>query len=606
MPKVLPATDNRSQEGTGPASVRLLIAKLVGLAAIVFVTNPGTIDRLRLQLEVHKPGTFVIYLIIWGLSLLSLAAIAVQPRWPIRLFWAVVVGVASAVAWGYQHVSQIELTVFDGLSLWEARHEAGNAVSQYSTAVMLAVLFCAATIGVLMLPAGIRVRKWTANVMAFLPALPIGLLAGVLYLKVGNGSAGMPKQFSQISIAALVAYKTVAQPMPEHQQVNWVPRPDHHVQKIVLIMDEGIRADFLDGSGTEMPGYAAAMRDFINFGPAASTGVCSNYSNTLLRFAAARGDLGPSLSANPTLWQYAKKAGYRTVYIDAQARNITNLSNLQNFMTPSEARQIDAFYALRDAPADKADYELADIIRREMAAPGAVFIYANKQGTHPPYDDNYPATENIYHPTITELGHETYESRVGSYRNGLRWNVDRFFGTFWPGLAKADSVIVYTSDHAQYLNPEGLTHCIAANPNQRMANVPLAVYASDAGIKTDLRQGAAQSAGRASDFMIAPSLLGWMGYLPSDVGTKYSESLTTGTHYPSAFTSGDIFGLFANAPVWNAINLRADLKSNELSAPVVDAAELPPSQQPWLNHTELPVGPAVLSASHEEQQTLTQ
>ena len=46
------------------------------------------------------------------------------------------------------------------------------------------------------------------------------------------------------------------------------------------------------------------------------------------------------------MWQYARKAGYRTVYIDAQAGLNKNPGKLRDYMTLRETRDIDALYAL--------------------------------------------------------------------------------------------------------------------------------------------------------------------------------------------------------------------------------------------------------------------
>lgn len=552
------------------------------IGAIVVISNTGSIDRMLLQLHMNRPGAFAIYVLVWGLTLAALVAVAAERRTPVRLFWAMLIAASGAVAWGYQKVSQVELTVFDGLSLWEARHEAGNAAAQYGSSIVLGMLLFAATVVVMMIPVRIKSYRFS-SLMCVLPAVPIALIAGIVYVKAGAGSFGMPKQFSQLSIAGLVAYKQLSQPTPKHEDVVWVPASGQQVKKIVLLVDESIRADYLDLTGEEMPGFANAMKQFVNFGPAASGGVCSNYSNTLLRFAAGRSELGPKLGAMPTLWQYARKAGYRTVYIDAQASNVTNLAGLQNFMTPAEAEQIEKFYAIKSVADDEADFELARIIRKELASSTPVFIYANKRGAHVPYSKNYPAGHTPYRVNGASAGKDTFETRIASYRNAIDWNVDRFFAALWPGLETSDSAIVYTSDHSQYLNPEGLTHCVSANPNQRMAFVPLFAFSSVASVAEGLKHGASQSQGRASHFMIAPSLLSWMGYGKADVFGRYQESLTTGTPYAPAFTAGDIFGLFGNAPLWSSINLGAELRSTELTAAVADAPQtsfdIPPDNQ---------------------------
>jgi predicted ATP-grasp superfamily ATP-dependent carboligase len=58
-----------------------------------------------------------------------------------------------------------------------------------------------------------------------------------------------------------------------------------------------------------------------------------------LRYGGTRADYIRINSTLPSIWQYAKKAGLRTVYIDAQR----TAGNLQNLMTDTEKKDIDEF-----------------------------------------------------------------------------------------------------------------------------------------------------------------------------------------------------------------------------------------------------------------------
>src|SRR3546814_15966845 len=58
--------------------------------------------------------------------------------------------------------------------------------------------------------------------------------------------------------------------------------------------------------------------EIFNFGYAASIANCSADTNVSLRYGGTRDDYVRINSTLPSIWQYAKKAGLRTVYIDAQ------------------------------------------------------------------------------------------------------------------------------------------------------------------------------------------------------------------------------------------------------------------------------------------------
>lgn len=573
------------------------VIKVMAVCAVVSATNPGALKRILMQLDAPNYPSFVIHLVIWLVAGFALWTIMFERSSGWRLLGAVLVGLSTSLSWGFRTASKIELSVFDGVALWEARHEAGNALAEYVSIIAVgATLFCLVTV-IMFAPVTLpprrpmgAVRRWAWRGM---PYAVIGMIASVMYAKAGGAYMGMPRQFSTLSIVSLAAFKEFTHPMPEHGPVTWSASETRRFDKIVLLVDESIRSDYLDTrkSGST-PGFANAAEQMVSFSPAVSGGICSNYANTILRYAAARADLGPNFGANPTLFQFAKKAGYRTVYIDAQARMIGNLNGLQNFMSLAETGFIDSFHGIKKQGPAEADFELGRILKDEMAKPGPVFIYANKEGAHIPFDQNYPADETIYRPTMAETGRGNLEAHINSYKNAVAHNVDKFFARVWPTLDTHRAGIVYTSDHAQYLNPNGLTHCLSAGPNQRMALVPLYVYADDPTIDASLRAGAAKARGRSAQFMIAPTLLSWMGYGDKDISSKYHESLTDGTPYPAAFTTGDTFGVFNNPATWNAIDLTQDFRNTETDAVASDTRELAPGEQPWLKEATVPVAVA--------------
>src|SRR5207253_8586956 len=71
----------------------------------------------------------------------------------------------------------------------------------------------------------------------------------------------------------------------------------------------------------------------------ASIANCSADTNVTLRYGGTRSDYRRINSTLPSIWQYAKQAGLRTVYIDAQRTG----GLLQNLMTDLERKDIDEF-----------------------------------------------------------------------------------------------------------------------------------------------------------------------------------------------------------------------------------------------------------------------
>ncbi|MBK8971404.1 MAG: hypothetical protein IPM37_08595 [Hahellaceae bacterium] len=122
----------------------------------------------------------------------------------------------------------------------------------------------------------------------------------------------------------------------------------------------------------------------------------SAQSNLLLR-TGARPDQLPDengeLFAMPNLYQYAKKAGYRPYYLDAQVKG----HRLQNFYTQQEMGFLQEYVPLKnhiELPEYNYDLRLADEITKRVAdSHENVFIWANKVGTHFPYPKTYPDSD---------------------------------------------------------------------------------------------------------------------------------------------------------------------------------------------------------------------
>ena len=547
--------------GLQPRHVLLIAVKLLLVLGFIALTNVGFGERIGLLLDNSRYNTLLPYLAIWGVAVVAVVVAAFQPNMWVRLFWAGVIAFSSAAAWGYHHASQSEVTVFDLVSLWNARHETGRAAEFYGVHIALAALVLMAGLVVLSVPVGVtaRIRTWLKRLFWF-PAVPVALIAAVVFLKGGGGSQAMPWQFTPLALTSLASAKIALQGAPVRTAVTWQPVKAAKPHNIVMLIDESIRADYLDltPGNPHTPRLAALAERFVNFGPAVSGGNCSNYSNAILRYGASRLDLVGSINTNPSLWQFAHQAGYRTVFIDAQAGGITNPGLLQNFMSMAEKSDIDSFHAIRDVSSAEADGRLAEIIAGELKKPGPVFIYANKNGAHFPYDHAYPASAATYHPTMTELGHDTQAGRVASYRNAISWSVDRFMEQLFGSADLSNTTLLYTADHAQKLDPRDLTHCKVEDPDPRMGLVPLLVATQDATLRAELATGAATMHGKSSHFQIAPTVLGWMGYKPADIAQVYDETLTSGIARQPAFTSGDIFGLFSSDVHWTPVDTSTD------------------------------------------------
>jgi glucan phosphoethanolaminetransferase (alkaline phosphatase superfamily) len=559
-------TDSRVAEKSQFFSATLgwsksLLLKLVMISAFLLLTNTHSWPRISLLLEQGRFETLIPYIAILLVSVVAIFVIGLQPKLWVRLPLTALICLSTAIAWGYASASKSELNVFEFLSLWNARHESGRAANFYFDHIVGAAGVFVASMIILNMPGSIRggAAKWFTR-LAPLSLAPAALIAGVVYLKAGGGSQAMPPQFAPIAISALAGFKIATQEIPDRLTVTWQPDTKAPKSNIVLLIDESVVADFIDltPGNLSTPKLATYRDRFVDFGRAVSAGDCSNYSNAMLRLAASRSDLVNSVNTSPTIWQYAKRAGYRTVFIDGQAGNISNPGLLQNFMSMREKSQIDVFHAIRGVAAHEADNILSDLIAKELKSDRPTFIYANKNGAHFPYDDAYPAEAGKYFPTMTTANADTETTRIVSYRNAVAWSVDQFMDRLMQTADFSKTVLIYTSDHGQGFDTHTLTHCVVDNPNPQMAVVPLLAMAADSEVQSKLRSGATANWGRASHFQIIPTLLDLMGYRANDIATRYDENLYVATKHPPEFTSGDVFGLFSKSVRWWPVDLRAN------------------------------------------------
>jgi glucan phosphoethanolaminetransferase (alkaline phosphatase superfamily) len=533
---------------------------LFGLESLAPASTEGGLPQQAQQAGHFQTllGKLVPLIAVWSATFVGVLYAALDRRLWLRLVAAVLVACSSAFTMMYERIAGAPLNLLDLIAMWNARHEAGRALGQFQNPALIGAAVGIVTFVLILWPA--KQNRLTQSAMWrkfwIVPILPMLVYGSLYYNNNGVYPFALPGQYNSATLTTLLAFEIATKDQPERKKVVWTAESSRSVKHILVIVDESIRADFIDFSpgNTTTPNIGKMSDQLINFGPAVSGGVCSNYSNALLRFGASRKDLAYSVNSNATLFAYARNAGYRTVYIDAQAYNNSRGHKIQNFMNLQEKAEIDGFYAISSTKVMEADYELSKIIASELKSDKPVFIYANKNGAHFPYDDSYPAEQAVHHPTQTEAG-DTIASRLNSYRNSIDWTVDRWLANLFNIADLSQAVMIYTSDHAQRFEPGKITHCQTDAVDPQTAFVPLFVYAPEGNFADRFKTTAPKLKNRASHFQIAPTVYELMGYAAADIATAYDESLLIGTSRPTEFTSGDVFGLFGNPVAFSPIDL---------------------------------------------------
>jgi glucan phosphoethanolaminetransferase (alkaline phosphatase superfamily) len=263
-----------------------------------------------------------------------------------------------------------------------------------------------------------------------------------------------------------------------------------------------------------------------NFGVATSAHNCSTISRYLLRYGAhpevlpAAIQRGLNLSG-PTIWQYAKTAGLKTVHIDAFGQ-----FGLHSGMSLTEFKMIDQTILVRaEPPVYFRDFLAAEKLIEVLADPTPAFIYVDKFGAHIRYDNKYPPETARF--SVSE-DQDSRDNLINSYKNAVSWVVDDFFRKLLSAVNLSDTLIIYTSDHGQSLLDSGYkqSHCSTAEHIAKGEGlVPLFSVTLNPDWTTRLRAAVERGTNRYSHFDIFPTLLIAFGYEEQAVRAKYGPSL---------------------------------------------------------------------------------
>src|SRR5579863_10210774 len=305
---------------------------------------------------------------------------------------------------------------------------AGDAIEEFSRAIVRSFAFAT----LLALPFMILVIWVRRQMRSRLPQrwrLPLGIACTIAYLL---SSYAMARQFVDDGPldSNLFAFFVLGlqERVPDTGKVDLpLVTKATAVAKIVLVVDESV--DYEVYASEMLPTWNSLIT--ADFGEAASTGNCSASSNALLRWGFRADELlqGHDPRAWPSIWGYARDAGYRTIYIDGQHHGA-----YQNYMRRSEADLIDETIPV--SAGFDTDTKIAQTLQRLLQAPGRIFIYVNKSGAHFPYRDHFPAG-------LVSTG----ASRDEEYGAAVRYSSRNFLADMLSGSDLANILVVYTSDH---------------------------------------------------------------------------------------------------------------------------------------------------------------
>lgn len=527
----------------------------------------GIVERvLSLGLSMALP----IYLALFGALALALWLVSRITRDDLRWTLAILLFVSAAFMAANEQITGQHFTYESFLNMLDAAGFFADALAQHGNRMALAAL----TALPLLLGIGLRPRAgpqfwgktfgWKAGV-----AVPVAILVGftaMLFVRGGDGARGLPGAWPPIAYALLLGSERATRTSVEPREVELTPGRPRAAGDIVLLIDESIAPTYLDINDPAgvRSGLAEARAGVAihNFGIGAAVTHCSLGSNLTLRHGGTRADYQTRNIAGPTIWQYARAAGYRTVYLDAQRTG----GAFQNGMNTAEAAAIDQFVQFGDVDVIERDHALATRLSEYLRDDVHDVIVVNKIGAHFPVQAKYPETAARYMPVPSRArfaGIVDTASREGfddsgegwrryrnAYRNTIEWNVGGFFDRLFAG-GIGNATILYTADHGQDLNevgrPGASTHC-SGNPSPAEGAVPIVVLAGAGAAGLDWAVATSKNTNRASHYQFFPTLIALMGYPATDYGPGLTAPLADEMQFNTRFNAR-----LGRAPEWLAI-----------------------------------------------------
>lgn len=423
-------------------------------------------------------------------------------------------------------------------------HMMPAAVSNFKSPLLISALISAGTIIFII----VLVQKTTFRIdsrWVYLMPLAFGMV--LWQISKTNGVVCQFPSFYRIPMCLGYAFVDDIYPT-QRDSVIYEPIQTG-VKHLVFIIDESITGDKLSLNGDSVnttPYLLSKKHLLINFGNACAITNFSAGSNALLLTGIRvenLPDIEKTALKSPTLFQFAKKAGYSTYYIDAQMVG----PGLQNYMSINDLPFIDHFVRIADSLPRKRyferDMEVVNWIHKISKSKEKTFIVINKAGAHWPYGRTFPKDSAVFKPFVQRNAMVKDPNRTrNAYYNSIRWTVDTFWKRLIKKIKRKDStLIVYTSDHGQDLSGSGnqISHATVVNTKMSEVTVPLWIYDKTHYVPKNFKPLQTTY----SHQQIFPSLLLWMGYEQNLVKSKYGTGLldTIETSTPE-FWVGDIFG----------------------------------------------------------------
>ena len=524
-------------------SIYLLLFMIIVVFEIILFGDIGS--KIALLYERKSIYIAVYYTLVTFLGFFSVTTFFFVKNKIIFTFFVLVLFLSYGIDLVYKAINHTGFGFNDlGIALNGGAAFAMEALSSYASEIQSVVLILLGLLFILVIIRSIVIKK-----KLFISLKKISILFIITLLlsysithKTTAESQSRPTLFKVLNTSIYFLFNQLY--YGEREALKVTPSKLSSYKNIILIVDESVGGQYLSINGyeKETTPYLQSISDaYVNLGLASSAANCSDKSNIALMSGIQMNQL-PDKSQQalkmPSIFQYAKNAGYRTHYFSAQKVGM----DLQNYITNYDLLDIDNFSQLDKPYTHKSMPEQSIILATQKALEknDKNFIFIVKRGVHFHWENDYPVSEKYFVPTLEQnepLLLEKKKEALNSYANSLKYNVDLFFKYFLEKIdffTRKDTLIIYTSDHGQSILEEGrvATHCDSTTPPKTQGIVPLLLFSNNSVIRNfDFKTN------RYSHYEIFPTIQKLMGYETLRGKTLFDEVFTK-----QEFISGDIFG----------------------------------------------------------------
>jgi glucan phosphoethanolaminetransferase (alkaline phosphatase superfamily) len=324
--------------------------------------------------------------------------------------------------------------------------------------------------------------------LVILPCLLIGLSVAISY--ASNSYLALdrlcPWDFHPYDYTALsVRYckiKTDAVRLHEEKfniaslrPLTW-EKDDKNPLHVIVVIGESVRADHLglNGYGRDTTPLLSQQKNLVYFRNVTACGTYTSFSVPCLMTRSTRWRMGPA-TKETSFVSIFRALGFKTYWVSEQTSFLRFTSPINSIAEEAEEKQFeDNVYSRKSNVIPNRFFNILAMQNGDMLA---VF---HMIGTHWNYEWRYPTEFRRYTPvcmsSLPDLCPK--ENLFNSYDNSILY-MDSFLAHTIDLLKDKNAILVYTSDHGEYLGENGMYFHSQNTEDSELRHVPMLWWVSD-------------------------------------------------------------------------------------------------------------------------------